>query len=70
MQANTIKSESMGGITGNPFEFRSGKTLKKIIIRAGSLIDAIQMGFSDGINFEYSPKFGGNGGTEYEWTVP
>ena len=44
--------------------------VKKVLVRHGRLIDSLQFLVSDGVDFEYSPRFGGLGGDYDEWTVP
>lgn len=44
--------------------------VKKVFVRHGQYIDSLQFLVSDGIDFEYSPRFGGTGGGYEEWTVP
>lgn len=42
----------------------------RIIIRSGAWIDSVQFIFSDGVNYEVSPEFGGDGGGITAWDVP
>ena len=70
---NTIKTQSYGGNDGDVFEWENSQSnyeVRKIKVRAGSLIDQLTLILGNGTNEISSPTYGGNGGVLYEWSVP
>ena len=70
------KSNEYGGDGGDHFDWTPSRLkliyarIVAVTVRHGSLIDAITLKMSDGVEVQFSAKYGGNGGGESTWEVP
>ena len=58
---------------GNEFNYMVKSTtidVARIIVKHGSVINNIQLFLSDGVREEYTKEYGGQSGTQTNWTVP